>query len=56
MKKICKLCEGNDYIKIKQVWEDTRELKKIWHTEPCPSCVPITENDIQLDVARKAGL
>ena len=56
MNKICELCKGNDYIKIRQIWEDTEEKRKIWITQPCPLCIPKTENDIQLDEARKAGL
>ena len=56
MSKICELCTGNDYIKIRQIWEDTKEKRKIWITQPCPFCIPKTENDIQLEEARKAGL
>ena len=56
MSKICELCMGNDYIKIRQIWENTEEKRKIWITQPCPFCVPKTENDIQLEEARKAGL
>jgi len=56
MIKMCELCKGNDHIKIRQVWEDIEEKRKIWITQPCPLCIPITENDIQLDEARKAGL
>jgi len=56
MSKICELCKGNDYIKIRQIWEDTEEKRKIWITQPCPFCIPKTENDIQLEEARRAGL
>ena len=56
MSKICELCTGNDYINIRQIWEDTSENRKIWITQPCPFCVPKTENDIELDEARKTGL
>ena len=56
MNKICKLCYGNDHIKIRQVWENTEEKQKIWITQPCPLCIPIPENDIQLKEARQAGL
>ena len=56
MSKMCELCMGNDHIKIRQVWEDTKEKRKIWITQLCPLCIPTTENDIQLDEARKAGL
>lgn len=54
--KICELCKGNDYVKIRKVWENTEEKRKIWVTQPCPFCVPKTENDIILEEARKAGL
>ena len=56
MNRICELCKGNDHIKIRQVWENTEEKRKIWITQSCPLCIPITENDIQLEEARKAGL
>ena len=56
MNKICELCKGNDYINIRQVWEDTEEKRKIWITQLCPLCIPIPENNIQLNRARKAGL
>ena len=56
MIKMCELCKGNDHIKIRQVWEDTEEKRKIWITQPCPLCIPTTENDIELDEARKVGL
>ena len=56
MTKICELCKGNDHIKIRQIWENTEEKRKIWITHPCPFCIPKTENDIELEEARKAGL
>ena len=56
MNKIWELCKGNDHIKIRQIWKDTKEKQKVWITRPCPLCIPISENDIQLDEARKAGL
>ena len=56
MTKICELCKGNNYVKIRKVWENTEEKRKIWVTQPCPFCVPKTENDIILEEARKAGL
>ena len=56
MIKMCELCKGNDHIKIRQVWENTEEKRKIWITQPCHLCVPITENDIQLKQTVKVGL
>ena len=56
MTKICELCKGNDHIKIRQIWENTEEKRKISITQPCPFCIPKTENDIELEEARKAGL
>jgi hypothetical protein len=56
MTKICELCKGNDYINIRQIWENTEEKRKIWIAQPCPLCIPKTENDIQLEEARKSGL
>ena len=56
MNKICEVCNGNDHIKIRQVCKDTEEKQKVWITQTCPLCIPITENDIQLEEARKAGL
>ena len=56
MTKICELCKVNDHIKIRQIWENTEEKRKICITQPCPFCIPKTENDIELEEARKAGL
>jgi hypothetical protein len=56
MTKICELCKGNDCINIRQIWENTEEKRKIWIAQPCPLCIPKTENDIQLEEARKSGL
>ena len=46
---ICNQCDGNNYIKVREIWKDTSQTKKVWVTKPCPKCVPITEEDITLD-------
>ena len=43
---ICNQCDDNNYIKVREVWKDTSQTKKVWITKPCPKCVPITEQDL----------
>ena len=43
---ICNQCDGNNYIKVREIWKDTSQTKKVWITKPCPKCVPITEEDL----------
>ena len=45
---ICNQCDGNNYIKVREIWKDTSQTKKVWITKPCPKCVPvpITEDDL----------
>ena len=43
---ICNQCDGNNYIKIREIWKDTSQKEKVWITKPCPKCVPITEQDL----------
>ena len=51
---ICNQCDGNNYLKVREIWKDTSQKKKVWITRPCPKCVPITEEDITLgDYVRK---
>ena len=46
---ICNQCDGNNYLKVREIWKDTSQTKKVWITKPCPKCVPITEEDITLE-------
>ena len=46
---VCNQCDGNNYIKVREIWKDTSQTKKVWITKPCPKCVPITEEDITLE-------
>ena len=43
---ICNQCDGNNYIKVREIWKDTSQTKKVWITKPCPKCVPITEENL----------
>ena len=43
---ICNQCDDNNYIKVREIWKDTSQTKKVWITKPCPKCVPITEQDL----------
>ena len=43
---ICNQCDDNNYIKVREIWKDTSQKKKVWITKPCPKCVPITEDDL----------
>ena len=43
---ICNQCDGNNYIKVREIWKDTSQKEKVWITKPCPKCVPITEQDL----------
>ena len=51
---ICNTCNGNHYIKIREVWTDTSETKKEWYTKPCPECINIDAYELeQLDHFKK---
>lgn len=43
---VCKLCNGNDYIKHNKLIDENDSIEMLWSTKPCPLCVPITEADL----------
>jgi len=43
---ICNQCDDNNYIRVREIWKDTSQTKKVWITKPCLKCVPITEQDL----------